>query len=192
MQPTELRTNRLLLRPFRLEDAENVFAYLNDEEVVYFLTRHPPPNHVREVEKMLTRILQTPWQDFPHFAVVLDAQVVGEVSLGVEHADRIANLGYGIARQHWGKGLATEAARVVLNYGFHSVDLAKIYARADPRNVGSVRVLEKLGMQREGLLRSHHIRRGERVDRVMYGLLRPEWEAIGPLAPVASETKHSL
>jgi RimJ/RimL family protein N-acetyltransferase len=99
MQPTELRTNRLLLRPFRLEDAENVFAYLNDEEVVYFLTRHPPPNHVREVEKMLTRILQTPWQDFPHFAVVLDAQVVGEVSLGVEHADRIeVNPSFGLSR----------------------------------------------------------------------------------------------
>ncbi|MAG35829.1 MAG: hypothetical protein CL878_06255, partial [Dehalococcoidia bacterium] len=60
-------------------------------------------------------------------------------------------------------------------YGFRSVDLAKVYARADPRDTASVRVLEKLSMQREGLLRSHVVRRGVRADRVYYGLMREEW-----------------
>ena len=66
---------------------------------------------------------------------------------------------------------------VSVDYGFCAFGLAKVYARADPRNVASVRVLEKLSMQREGLLRSHVVRRGERVDRVYYGLLWEEWEA---------------
>jgi [ribosomal protein S5]-alanine N-acetyltransferase len=178
MEPVELQTSRLLLRPFRLEDAEDVFSYWHDEAFVFFLTRLPPPGSRAEVEEALLKISRTPWEENPRFAVVLQGRVIGEVSLGIEPSDQTANLGYAIARQHWGRGFATEAARAVVDYGFGSFGLAKVFARADPRNVASIRVLEKLKMQREGLLRSHFIRRGERVDRLMYGLLREEWEAM--------------
>jgi RimJ/RimL family protein N-acetyltransferase len=160
-----------------MEDAEDVFAYSSDEAFCYFLIPSPAPTTRAEVEQDLAAVLRTPWHDYPRFAVVLHGQVVGEVNLKIERSDRIASLGYSIARQHWGKGFATEAARAVIDYGFRAFGLAKVYARADPRNAASVRVLEKLDMQREGLLRSHVIRRGERVDRVYYGLLREEWEA---------------
>jgi ribosomal-protein-alanine N-acetyltransferase len=175
--PTELHTERLLLRPFQLGDAADVFAYSKDEEFCFYLTPGPPPGTLTEVEQDLARIVRLPWRDYPHFAIVLNGVVVGAVNLKIEHSDQIANLGYAVARDCWGKGLATEATRAIVDYGFRTFRLAKVFARADPRNVGSVRVLEKLGMQREGLLRSHHIRRGDRVDRVFYGLLRAEWEA---------------
>jgi RimJ/RimL family protein N-acetyltransferase len=97
----------------------------------------------------------------------------------VDRVNRTGDLGYGLARDAWGKGLATEAARAVVDYGFSALGLAKVWARTDPRNAASVRVLEKLGMRREGLLRSHVIRWGERADRAYYGLLREEWEAEG-------------
>ncbi len=129
------------------------------------------------MQHSLAAQLQTPWSSRPNFAIVFAGNVVGDIVLEVDHPNVIANLGYAIAREHWGKGFATEAAQAVVAYGFRTFKLAKIFARADPRNVGSVRVLEKVGMQREGLLRSHVVRRGERADRVYYGLLRAAWEA---------------
>ncbi len=86
---------------------------------------------------------------------------------------------YVVARERWEEGFATEAAGAVVDHGFCEFGLAKVYARADPRSVGSVRVLEKLGMGREGLPRGHVVRRGERCERVYYGLLRNEWEITG-------------
>jgi RimJ/RimL family protein N-acetyltransferase len=173
----ELRTNRLLLRPFRIEDAGDVFAFARDEEYAYFLVPGPAPSTRAEVETALRDRIRTPWEERACFAITLAGRVIGEVVLEIDRLNGIANLGYGVAREHWGQGLATEAGRAVVDYGFRDLQLAKIYARADPRNLGSIRVLEKLGMQREGLLRSHVIRRGERVDRVYYGLLRDEWAA---------------
>jgi RimJ/RimL family protein N-acetyltransferase len=99
------------------------------------------------------------------------------VTLDIDRENLIVALGYGIGRPWWGLGLATEAARAAMDYAFRSLGAEKVWARADPLNLGSVRVLEKLGMQQEGLLRKHQLRRGERVDRVYYGLLREEWEA---------------
>jgi [ribosomal protein S5]-alanine N-acetyltransferase len=170
-EPTELRTSRLLLRPFRREDADAVFSMYRDDEVAYYML--PGPITRDDVEQSLAN--PKPWADRPHFAVVFEGQVVGDVVLEIGSRDAVANLGYAVARQHWGKGFATEAARAVVDYGFRTFGLAKIYARADPRNVASVRVMEKLGMRREALLRSHVLRRGERCDRVYYGLLREEW-----------------
>jgi RimJ/RimL family protein N-acetyltransferase len=115
------------------------------------------------------------WAGGPYFVITLDDEVVGDVVLQVEDADEIANLGYAVARPHWGKGIAAEAARAVVDHGFLAWDLKKIYARADPRNVASVKVLQTFPMEYEGTLRQHHIRRGERVDRVLYGVLQQEW-----------------
>jgi len=70
-----------------------------------------------------------------------------------------------------------EAAKAVIQWGFGERGLAKIWAKADPRNRRSWRVMEKLGMTREGLLRGHLKVRGERVDDVYYGILREEWES---------------
>ena len=175
LEPAVLHTERLLLRPLRQEDAGDLFELLRDEEVAFFVRRGPVIR--AEIQEAVREHLRNPWEAHPTFVVVLEERVVGEVTLEIEPRDLTANLGYAIAREHWGKGLATEAARTVVDYGFRVCGLAKVHARADPRNVGSVRVLEKLGMRREGLLRSHVLRRGERADRVLYGLLREEWRA---------------
>ena len=119
----------------------------------------------------------TPWEQRPELAIVFEGEVVGRAILDVDRANVTAALGYGVARAHWGRGIASEAARAIVDYGFEAFSLAKVWARADPRNGASVRVLEKIGMQREGLLRGHLLVRGERVDRAYYGILREEWEA---------------
>jgi RimJ/RimL family protein N-acetyltransferase len=125
----------------------------------------------------LALIVATPWERRAEFAVVHEGIVVGRVRLDVDQENQVAELGYGIARERWGRGLASEAARAMVDYGFEAFGLAKVWARVDPRNLSSVRVLEKIGMVCEGVLRSHVMRRGERTDRAYFGLLRAEWEA---------------
>jgi RimJ/RimL family protein N-acetyltransferase len=98
-------------------------------------------------------------------------------------------IGYAISRAHWGKGVAPEAALAVIEWAFKTFALAKVWASTDAEHARSRRVLEKLGMRHEGTLRSHHLgRAGGRVDEVMYGLLREEWEEqrrqAGPLAAI--------
>jgi RimJ/RimL family protein N-acetyltransferase len=173
--PTELRTARLLLRRPRPEDADAYYAIARDPEYAYFGSRGDLDREA--TERAIARIVAMPWERRPEFAVLLEGRIVGRVMLDVDRVNRIAALGYGIGRPWWGQGIATEAARAVLDYAFDALRVAKVWARADPRNLGSVRVLEKLGMQREGLLRGHLWFRGERVDRVYYGLLREEWAA---------------
>jgi [ribosomal protein S5]-alanine N-acetyltransferase len=87
-------------------------------------------------------------------------------------------MGYSLASSHWGQGLTTEAAQAVLDAAFVAYsDLKRIRAMADARNPGSLRVMEKIGMMREGTLRQNRSTRGESIDEVWCGILRREWEA---------------
>ncbi len=172
----ELRTERLLLRPFALTDIHDVLAYAADEEWGRYLPV-PRPYTRRDAEEFVAQAVLAVWEREPQFAVVMNARVVGGIALRVDSSNQLGELGYSIARKHWGNGLTPEVARAVIDWGFRAFDLAKVYARADVRNRRSWRVMEKLGMQREALLRAHRLERGERTDEVWYALLRQEWEA---------------
>ena len=114
-------------------------------------------------------------------AVVFEGKVIGEIALNQRDYDRQnerVELAYTLSRQHWGKGLMTEVARAVMNWAFQTYNINRMYAWCDPRNIGSWRVLEKLGMKREGQLRSHLKWQGEFRDQVYFGLLRDEWEGL--------------
>ena len=171
-----IRTERLQLRPFGPDDVEDRFAYSRDPGFARFLGR-VPPTEIQDAERAVARRILTPWGTEAFFAVVLDTTVIGGIGLHVKESDEIGVIDYGITSAHWGKGLVPEAAQAVIDWGFPHYGLAKIYAVADLRNRQSWRVMEKLGMTREGVLRSNHkARGGERVDDVYYGLLREEWE----------------
>ena len=175
---TELRTERLLLRPFKLEDVDDVLAYASDPEWARFLPLSQPYTR-RDAEEFVARSLLESWETHPTFATVLAASVIGGINLRVDAVNDTGELGYGLARSHWGKGLAAEAAQAVIDWAFQSYGLAKIFARADIRNERSWHLMEKLGMTREGLLRKHvrsNVPSGGRIDDVYYGLLRHEWE----------------
>ena len=172
---TELRTERLLLRPFSLSDVDDVLEYGSDPEWAAF---YDHPYDRGEAEDMVARAVLTSWDEHPWFALELDGRVIGMAVLSLERRD-IANLGYDVARPHWGKGLAPEAARAVVDWGFREMGLIKVAAFTNPRNRQSWRVMEKLGMTREGLMR-----RGQGRDLVAYGVLREDWtSAAGPLPP---------
>ncbi|MPY34231.1 GNAT family N-acetyltransferase [Streptomyces adustus] len=106
-----------------------------------------------------------------------DGVFLGWCSLTEWNPDhRSASLGYCFDDAAWGHGYATEAARAVLRWAFDTLDLNRVQAETDTRNLASARVLEKLGFVREGTLREDCVVHGEVSDSWVYGLIRREWQ----------------
>ena len=173
-----LRTERLILRRFRLNDVDDVLAYANDEEWQRYLLPLPYPYERVHAEQFVSESFLKDWKSKPTFAIVFDDTVIGGINLSVDKRHQTAEMGYSIARKHWGNGYATEAASAVVNWAFEAFCLAKTYAVANVDNRRSWRVMERIGMTREGVLRSdapdgHDPNR--RQDVAFYGILREEW-----------------
>jgi RimJ/RimL family protein N-acetyltransferase len=83
-----------------------------------------------------------------------------------------------VARSHWGRGIATEGAAAVIAYAFDVLGLHRVFATVDTRNAGSMRVLQKLGMREEGILRKHRFYSGEYADEAHYAILAEEYAAL--------------
>jgi RimJ/RimL family protein N-acetyltransferase len=131
----------------------------------------------RHVQETVAR-QRTGEETFNSFAVILkeNDQLIGSVALRVSNPDhRGGFIGYAFNRSYWGQGYATEAARALLAFGFERLNLHRIFATCDPRNVASSRVLEKIGMRREGHLREHKWQKGRWRDSFMYAILAQEW-----------------
>ena len=178
-RPTTLKTERLLLRPFDLSDIDAVLEYARDPEWAEFLLGAvPQPYTRRNAEEFIAGRMLAPGNQFS-WAIVLGGACVGDITMRVDSEHERGEIGYSLAKAHWGRGLTAEAARAVIDWGFSERGLHRISSNADVRNRRSWRVMEKLGMKREGLFRNYRKdpRPGyPRVDMVFYSLLREEWE----------------
>ncbi len=170
-----LKTERLLLRPFRMDDVEAVYRYASDARVAKHVRfrRHRNRAETRQAIRMMIG-----GGRFSAWAVTLrpSGELVGAcgfVAPQWEHAR--GEIGYWLGQPHWGKGYATEAVEAVLQHGFGTLRLNRIEAVCSPENPASSRVLEKAGMKFEGLLRQREWLKGRFVDLRMYSLLRREW-----------------
>jgi [ribosomal protein S5]-alanine N-acetyltransferase len=174
-----LETPRLVLRELRADDADAIQEYAGDVEVVRHLDWGP--NTAADTERFLA-VASSAREATPrtayHLAVVLKAagRLIGGCRIEIRSpAHGGGDLGYALARTAWGKGYATEAAGALLEFGFERLVLHRIWATCDVENHASVRVLEKIGMRREGQLRQNVRRQGEWRDSYLYAVLRPEW-----------------
>ncbi len=177
-KPIKLRTQRLLLRPFELSDASDVYAYAQDPDWAIFLPLPSPYTH-RDAEEFVARSFLSNWDTDPIFAITLDGKVIGSFDIRVDPPNNAAEIGYAIGRAYWGRGMMAEAGAAAIDWAFREFDLVRLYARAALRNRQSCRVMEKLGMQREGIARSSRPSAsdpGRRDDFVTYSILRDEWE----------------
>jgi [ribosomal protein S5]-alanine N-acetyltransferase len=176
MIPEVIRTDRLVLRPWTFGDVPHVLAYANDEEWGRYL---PVPHPYLEADArkfIAAQVLHDRTERFG-WAVELDGRAIGGLDLLLLEDEQLGELGYAIARAFWGRGLATEAGRAVIDAAFRGcARLTRMRASADARNLASARVLEKLGLKRERLLRSNDVVRGEPVDEIWCSLLRSDWE----------------
>ena len=149
-----LQGEHVRLRPLRPGDAEAMFAYARDAEVTRFLPWEPAPS-VESVRPFLAeQVARRRRGEALALAIVLQetGQMIGSTDLMDIHRPLRgrAELGYLLARPFWGRGLMTEAAGLTAAHGFGALGLERIVAWADEENVGSRRVLEKIGMRVHG------------------------------------------
>jgi [ribosomal protein S5]-alanine N-acetyltransferase len=179
-----LHTARLRLRPFTGADAAALFALHSNAHVLRYWDS-PPWSDPACAERFLAVSRQMA-EDGSGARLAMD-RVSDGVFIGwcgltrwnPEH--RSASMGYCLDDAAWGHGYATEGARAVLQWAFDTLDLNRVQAEADTRNVASARVLEKLGFLREGTLREDCVVNGDVSDSGVYGLLRREWQPVpGP------------
>lgn len=174
-----LATARLDLRPLAPEDTDAVFAMRSDP-VVQRYGSHPPWTERQQAVDYIERNLRAMAAGTDaQFAIVRrsDAQVIGTCTLYQLDAQcRLAQVGYALAVSAWGQGYAAEAVTAMLDWGFETLDLNRIEADIDPRNLPSLRALERLGFTREGHLRERWIVDGEVSDSLLFGLLAREWK----------------
>ena len=167
-----LETQRLKLRPIRADDAEAVASYSTKPDFIRFLPL--PPQTVESAANYVERVVAGGQPDSNNdwiFAIQLGEapRLVGTIRVGIrEPAHRQGDVGYAMHQDHWGKGYTSEALGRILSFGFEELSLERIWATADLRNVASWRVMEKAGMQREGLMRHHRLMRGAWRDSVLY------------------------
>ncbi|QGZ39475.1 RimJ/RimL family protein N-acetyltransferase [Pseudoduganella flava] len=176
-----LTTARLTLRPPRPGDEDDLLAIHADPEVMRYFSETPWSDPERPARQIAQDAAAFAAREYFRFAIVLNetGRQIGNCTLRSLHwQNRRAEVGYALRRDYWGGGYMSEALRALLAFAFGELDLHRLEADIDPRNTGSTQCLERLGFQREGLLRERWIVGGEVHDSVLYGLLRREWAAL--------------
>ncbi|HEY2628652.1 MAG TPA: GNAT family N-acetyltransferase [Usitatibacter sp.] len=177
-EPTVLETARVKLRFVEERDVDAVYAVYSDPVVARYLSR-PAQTDRAEAVKMVGNILAG-YGDGSSVAFAMerreDGVVMGIVMLFRMHEEsRRAEIGYSMARAYWGQGYMDESLRTAIDYAFGPMNLNRLEADIDPRNVSSAKSLVRLRFKAEGVLRERWIVSGEVSDTAYYGLLRAEW-----------------
>jgi len=176
---TTLRTQRLVLRPLRRDDLEHLQRYgVRPEFYRYLYIPRQTPEIVAAYLKQ--QLAEDARHDKQRWVFAVEphevAHLVGTVRMTIlSREQQAADIGYFMDSDYYGRGYATEAARALLDFGFRELKLHRISATADVENQASWRVLERIGMKREGLLRKDKFIRGEWRDFYLYAILEEDF-----------------
>ena len=172
-----IETDRTILRKIRMEDAQDMFAYCSDGDVAKYTTWYKHLS-LQDTELFVNHILESyefakvsPWgiQDKASGKLI---GTCGFVKWNTDHAN--AEVGYALAKTYWNQGYMTEIVKKVIEFGFNEAGLIRIEARCLVDNIGSAKVMEKSGMQLEGVLRKVVYNKGNHQDLKVYSIIKPE------------------
>jgi [ribosomal protein S5]-alanine N-acetyltransferase len=179
MKQPILETERLRLRPFTRDDAPTVQQLAGDPAIADTTLNIPHPY----LDGMAENWINTHSEALASgksitYAITRrqDGALLGAIGLRLDRQHRRAEMGYWMGKPYWGQGYTTEAARALIALGFNELDLNRIYATYLVRNPASGRVMEKMGMRHEGLLRQHVEKNGRFEDLATCAILRSEFE----------------
>jgi RimJ/RimL family protein N-acetyltransferase len=175
-------TERLVLRRFKHDDIPDVLKFASQPSVAKVTSKR-----IEATEKGVRKYidLQNSYQPFEKdkvFELAIeqkeDGKVIGLLGLICQDHGQ-GEMGWALGDEYRGQGYATEAARALMDYGFNSLGLHRIHADTSTDNLAACRIMERLGMRREGLLRGAVHEEGKWVDRYIYGMLADEWRDTG-------------
>ena len=178
MSPPVIESERLLMRPLRVDDAEAMHAVYGDDEAMRWWS-HAPHASLKETRERLAKNTTTP--DWRAWAITRkgdgadEDRAIGMLAAHEKRQGRVVEIGYSLARAHWGKGYAREAVSRLLDLLFREEGNRRVFADTDPENAASNRLLERLGFVREGHLRGEWETHLGVRDSFIWGLLADEW-----------------
>jgi [ribosomal protein S5]-alanine N-acetyltransferase len=176
-----LQTELLTLRPYAVADIPTLVPLIGAREVAATTLRIPHPYSEADARDFIAATKEdlSTGNELRLAVIVRESgSLCGGVGLRIEADHRRAELGYWIGVPYWGKGYATEAATAMVNYGFDTLGLHRIFAGHVANNLASARVLKKIGMRHEGSQGGHILKWGEFLDLELYGILTPNKDAI--------------
>ncbi len=172
--------DRILLRDINKNDWSDVHQYASQAIVC----KYQPwgPNTIKEsqtfVNEAVIDLKKSPRTRFVFAIIVKQTEkLIGVIELNIrDEINRKSEVGYIIHPDYWGQGFATEAAKLIVNYSFTQLNMHRIYATCDPRNIESSKVLEKIGMTLEGRMRQDLLLKDGWRDSLLYSILEHEWQ----------------
>lgn len=160
----------ITLKIFTSADVDDFMEWATDDEVTKCMMWNSYTSQSEALDFLINVVEKHTWFK----AICLGSKVIGSITLdkGKGAHSCKAELGYVIARNYWGRGLATQAINLAITTGFTDLDVKRIEAYVDPSNIGSQRVLEKNDFEKEGVLRSCVVQKGIIKDRFIYAFLK--------------------
>ncbi|MCW3085080.1 MAG: family N-acetyltransferase [Bacteroidetes bacterium] len=178
LQPfQELETKRLVLRQLRQEDATDLFAIRSDERTLQFLDKDPDAS-VDATLAFINRVHDSfldndamPWV----IALKSNDKVIGMINFwNIQKAHYRSEIGYILHPDHWNMGIMSEALEIVLDFGFSTLKFHSVEANVNPKNAGSIKVLEKQGFVKEAYFKENYYYNGVFLDSLIYSKLAPK------------------
>lgn len=168
-----LSNERLLLRELMISDWDDVHNYASQDIVCQY--QPWGPNTEEESRDFVSQVIEdsikVPRTRFV-FAIIYKEKMIGAGEFNSrDFTNKAGEIGYIVHPDYWRKGIATEVATLLINFGFKELKMHRIFATCDPRNIGSSKVLEKVGMSREGQIRDDLLLRDGWRDSVLYSVL---------------------
>lgn len=178
-EPVVLQTSRLRLRFVEAGDAHALFRLFSDGPALRYWSSGPWLRLAQAVDNIEHTLKGYQDGSALRLALVLpEGELIGTVTLyAFDHPNHRCDIGYMLARPHWGQRYMQEALAALIGHGFGALALHRIEADIHPDNIASARILEGLHFQREGLLRERWFVGDEISDSVVYGLLASDWQA---------------
>jgi RimJ/RimL family protein N-acetyltransferase len=169
----ELKGNGFTLREWRSVDVQSLQQQANNINISRFLfDRFPHPYTVADAEKFVSGH-QNQYR-LTNFVIAVNGSLAGVIEFkpGEDVYSKRAQLGYWLGEDFWGRGIMTEAIKLITGYTFEHFDLVRIQATVNSNNLASMRVLEKAGFVKEGILKNGIVKYGEVMDEHLYALLK--------------------
>lgn len=173
----EIRTSRLWLRRYRMQDANDIFTnYATDERVTKYLSWKPYAQ-IEQLQEFIASRISEYASNVYNWVIVYENQVIGSIStVRIDEKNESCEVGYCIGYEFWNMGITTEALSAVIHYLFAEVGFHRIIAKHDSENEASGKVIEKCKMTYEGRLREHYLRHdGSFSDSLLYSILKDEY-----------------
>ncbi len=168
--------SKVSIRPFQQDDAESISQLANNKKIWDNLRDYMPyPYTLQDAHDFIEmKLAVSPMFDF---AIIYEDTLVGVIGGGIQNDiyRHSAEVGYWLGELYWGKGIASEALNLFVDYAFEELDIKRLFTAVFEYNPASIKVLEKAGFKHEGISKKSIIKNNEFYDEVKFGLLNPKY-----------------